>query len=108
MNENLKAEYNGLSVASFVFGILAVLSSFVLVLTPFFAPLAITFAWLSRGNKKMNWQAVAGNTLAILSILISFVVCGVLIFFMFDQIVKFLQGNSQSVEQILQQFQNLI
>ncbi len=78
MNENLKAESNGLSVASFIFGILALLSSFVMVLTPFFAPMAIAFAWLSRGKGKMHWQAVAGNLLALLSIVISIAVLMVL------------------------------
>lgn len=71
---NTKAESNSMSLASLVFGILAVLSSFIVVLTPLFAGLAITFAWLSRGDKHMSNQAIAGNILAVISIVVSFAV----------------------------------
>lgn len=63
-----------MSLASLVFGILAVLSSFIVVFTPLFAGLAITFAWLSRGDKRMSNQAAAGNVLAVISIAVSIAV----------------------------------
>ena len=36
--------------------------------------MAIMFAWLSRGNKRMNGRAVAGNVMAIVSIVLGLVV----------------------------------
>ena len=71
MNHQERAEYNGLSIAALVFGILAVLGSFTILATPLLASLAISFAWLSRGERKMHWQAITGNVLAVLSIVIS-------------------------------------
>ena len=47
MNHQERAEYNGLSIAALVFGILAVLGSFTILATPLLASLAISFAWLS-------------------------------------------------------------
>lgn len=71
---NTKAESNSMSLASLVFGILAVLGSFAVVPTPLFAGLSITFACLSRGDKHMSNQAVAGNILAVISIIVSIMV----------------------------------
>ena len=74
MYEQSKAAPNALSTASLVFGILALLSSITVVAVPFMASMAIMFAWLSRGNKRMNGRAVAGNVMAIVSIVLGLVV----------------------------------
>ena len=75
----VKAGSNSMSLASLVFGILAVLGSIVIIPTPFLAGLAITFSWLSRGDRKMSNQALAGNILAVAAILISLFVLGLLL-----------------------------
>lgn len=67
----VKAGSNSMSLASLVFGILAVLGSCVIFPTPFLAGLAITFSWLSRGDRRMSNQALAGSILAAVAILIS-------------------------------------
>ncbi|MBQ1424320.1 MAG: hypothetical protein IIY96_07765 [Lachnospiraceae bacterium] len=74
MYEQSKAAPNALSTASLVFGILALLTSITVVAVPFMASMAIMFAWLSRGNKRMNGRAVAGNVMAIVSIVLGIVV----------------------------------
>ena len=71
MSDQLKAETNGLSIASLVFGIFALLTSITVVPVIFMSSMAIMFSWLSRGNRRMNGQALAGNILAIISIIIS-------------------------------------
>ena len=71
MSDQLKAETNGLSIASLVFGIFALLTSSTVVPVIFMSSMAIMFSWLSRGNRRMNGQALAGNILAIISIIIS-------------------------------------
>ena len=76
---NIKASSNGLSLASLVFGILAVIGSFVIVPTPLFAGLAITFSWLSRGDRRMSNQALAGNILALIAIAVSIIIFVVII-----------------------------
>ncbi len=68
-----------MSLASLVFGILAVIGSFVVVPTPLLAGLAITFAWLSRGDRRMGNQAIAGNILALIAIAISIIILTVII-----------------------------
>ena len=80
MSDQLKAGANGLSIASLLFGILALLTSITVIPVLFFASLAIMFSWLSRGNRRMNGQALAGNILAIISIIISICVVVALIF----------------------------
>ena len=62
---------NGLATASLIFGILAILCAVAVLPTPFTAGLAITFAWLSRGDGKMCARASAGNILGVVSIIIS-------------------------------------
>ena len=84
---NIKAGSNTMSLAALVFGILSVLGSLVVVPTPLFAGLAITFSWLSRGDRKMSNQALAGNILAVVAILISLFVLGLLL------VVCFLAGR---------------
>lgn len=76
---NIKADSNTMSLAALVFGILSVLGSLVVVPTPLFAGLAITFSWLSRGDKRMSNQALAGNILAVIAICISLIVAAVLL-----------------------------
>ena len=76
---NIKASSNGLSLASLVFGILAVIGSFVIIPTPLFAGLAITFSWLSRGDRRMSNQALAGNILALIAIAVSIIIFVVII-----------------------------
>ena len=76
--DDIIARANALSLASLVFGILAVLGSFVIVPTPMLSGLAITFSWLSRGDKRMNSQALAGSILAAIAIVISLIVFGVI------------------------------
>ena len=78
--DNIKAGSNGMSLAALVFGILAVLGSFVIAPTPLLSGLAITFSWLSRGDKKMCNQAVAASILAVIAIIISLVVMSVILF----------------------------
>ncbi len=77
--KTVKAGSNSMSLASLVFGILAVLGSCVVIPTPFFAGLAITFSWLSRGDRRMNNQALAGNILAIVAIIISLFVLSLIV-----------------------------
>ena len=77
MND-IKAKPNGLSLAALIFGILAVLGSFTVVGTPFLSGLAIMFSWLSRGDRKMCGQALAGNILGAAAIFISLIVAVVL------------------------------
>ena len=74
MYEQSKAAPNALSTASLVFGILALLTSITVVAVPFNASLAIMFSWLSRGDKKMNGRAVAGNVMALVSIVLGLAV----------------------------------
>lgn len=78
MENNVYSKANGLSAAALIFGILALLGSFLVIPTPFNASMAIMFSWLSRGDKKMNRQALAGNILALASIVISLTVCVIL------------------------------
>ena len=75
----IKAGSNSMSLAALVFGILAVLASIVVIPTPLLAGLSITFSWLSRGNKRMSNQALAGNILAVIAIIISLIVAAVVL-----------------------------
>ncbi len=72
--DNVKAKSNSLSLASLIFGILALMGSVLIIPTPFTAGLAITFSWLSRGDKKLSNQAIAGNILAVIAIAVSLIV----------------------------------
>lgn len=72
--EEIKSKANSMSLAALIFGIIAVLGSFTVVLTPLFAGLAVTFALLSRGDKKMCGQAIAGNVLAVFAVAVSIIV----------------------------------
>ena len=108
MDYSMKAEKNGLSLASFVFGILAVLGSFVVVPTPFFASMAICFAWLSRGKKKMNWQAAAGNVLAVVSILISIAIVLLLIAALITYLRDYVSQHATELAPILDGLRDLI
>lgn len=94
MDNNIRAEANGLSIAGLVFGILAVLSSFTVVFIPFFASMAITFSLLSRGNKKMNVQAIAGNILAIVSIIIGLLICSIILVLIIGGISELFSSGS--------------
>ncbi len=75
----IKAGSNGMSLAALVFGIMAVLGSIVVIPTPLLAGLSITFSWLSRGDKRMNNQALAGNILSVIAIVISLIVAAVIL-----------------------------
>ena len=92
MNEQTKAVPNGLSTASLIFGILALLTSITVVLVPFNASMAIMFAWLSRGNKKMCSRAAAGNLMGIISLVLGLVV----LIAMTVAFVNWLRANSSS------------
>lgn len=74
MEKNVKAETNGLAVASMVFGIISILISWTMVLNLPCACLAFCFSLLSRGNKKKSGPAVAGTVMGIVSIIIGLVV----------------------------------
>ncbi len=76
----IKADSNTMSLAALVFGILSLLGSLVIVPTPLFAGLAITFSWLSRGDRRMSNQALAGNILAVFAIGISLIVLTIIVF----------------------------
>ena len=93
MQNNISAERNGLSTASLVFGILALIFSWSVVLTPFNSALAITFSWLSRGDKKMNGQAIAGNILGLISIIISIAVVVALLVMFMSYALDFVRQN---------------
>lgn len=75
----IKASSNSMSLAALVLGILAVLASILVIPTPLFAGLSITFSWLSRGDKRMSNQALAGNILAVIAIVISLIVATVVL-----------------------------
>lgn len=98
---NIKASSNGLSLASLIFGILAVLGSFMMFTTPIFSGLAITFAWLSRGDKKLSNQAIAGNILAIIAIVISLIIFIILLFYMIVWAAEGLDALFYTFEQLL-------
>lgn len=66
-----RAETNGMSIAGLVFGILSLLVCWTVVLAPFMAGLAMTFACLSRGDKKMCGLSIATVVMAIISILVA-------------------------------------
>lgn len=74
MSNQTYAKPNGLSLAALIFGILAFLGSFCVLTTPFLASMAVMFSWLSRGDRKMNGQAIAGNILALAAAVISLVI----------------------------------
>ena len=118
---------NGLAAASLVFGILAILGSVLVLPTAFNAGLAITFAWLSRGDGRMCGRAVAGNILGVVSIILSIIALIALIYAgiryaqslvmqipmdqvqsFIDQIVAALEQNGVTPEQLekLQPFLN--
>lgn len=65
------SETNALAVVSLILGILAIPFSF-LIIGIFFAGLAITFALLSRGGRRMCGIATAGLTCALIALLIVF------------------------------------
>ena len=69
-----KAAPNGMSLAAFIFGILTLLGSCTIALPVFTAPLTVTFALLSRGNKRMNTQAFTGLLLAVFGLAIGLIV----------------------------------
>ena len=97
---NIKASSNGLSLASLIFGILAVLGSFMMITTPIFSGLAITFAWLSRGDKKMSNQAIAGNILAFIAIAISLILLTILLFYMIVWAAEGLDALFYTIDQL--------
>ena len=111
MQNNISAERNGLSTASLVFGILALIFSVFIVFTPFNAALAITFSWLSRGDKKMNGQAIAGNILGLISIVISIAVVVALFITFMHYALEFLQNNIEpmmrEIEPYINQYLNM-
>ncbi len=105
MYEQTKAAPNALSTASLLFGILALLTSITVVAVPFTASLAITFAWLSRGNKRMNGRAVAGNVMAIVSIVLGITVLIALVL----ALISWLHGAATggTIEQLEPYFEQL-
>lgn len=74
MDKNVKAETNGLAIASLVFGIIGILISWTMVLNIPCACLTFAFSLLSRGNKKKCSMAVVGTVMGIISIVIGIVV----------------------------------
>ena len=74
MNDTLKAESNGMSLAALVFGILSLLFSAAVLPTFLFGPMALTLGLLSRGDKKLGSQASVAVILAVISAVISIVV----------------------------------
>lgn len=74
MNKQVKAETNGLAIASLVFGIIGILISWTVVLNLPFACMTFAFSLLSRGNKRKCGVAAAGTILGIVSIVIGIVV----------------------------------
>lgn len=99
MNET-KAASNNMSLAALIFGILAVLGSFTVVLTPVFAGLAITFSWLSRGDKRMCTQAVVGNVLGVIAIVISIIVLIAIVMVIASVFVMTIEGGGMDMETI--------
>ena len=71
MNSDTKSEVNGLSIAGLVFGILAIITCWMVVFVPFNAGMAITMSCLSRGGKKMNGISITGCVLAGISLFIA-------------------------------------
>ena len=105
MNEQTKAAPNALSNASLFFGILALLSCITVIAVPPLACLAITFSWLSRGNKRMNGRAVAGNVMAIVSIVLGIAVLAALVL----ALISWMHGaaNGGSIPQLEPYFEQL-
>ena len=105
MTDNVYAKTNGLSLAALIFGILAFLGSFAVVPTPFCASLAVMFSWLSRGDKKMNGQAVAGNVLAVAAVVISLVVLGLVLTVFRVAAEAFFSMGAEMFRDLIQSFQ---
>lgn len=70
MDKKIRAEANGLAVASLVFGIISVLLSWTVVLNIPCVCLTFAFSLLSRGNKRKCGMAVTGTVLGIVSLVI--------------------------------------
>ena len=68
MKNKKLALHNGFSTASLIFGVLSLLTCMLVVLVPFNSGLAITFAFLSRGDGRMSTEAKIGLVLAVLAI----------------------------------------
>lgn len=64
---------NGMAIASLIMGILAIPASF-LLMGGVFTGLGITFALLSRGEKRMSAVAVAGLICSLLACVPAFVI----------------------------------
>ena len=96
MENNIRAEKNSLSVWSLVFGIIAVLTSWTVIIGIPAALLAITFAALSQGRFKKSKQALCGTLLGTASILLAVIAAGAIVYFFGDAIVSYL-GSPEDV-----------
>ena len=74
MDNTLKAESNGMSLAALILGVLSLLLSAAVLPTFLFGPLAVTLGLLSRGEKRMGSQGMAAVILAVISVVISIAV----------------------------------
>jgi len=103
MDRTVKAETNGLAIASLIFGILSVLSCWTIILPIPQAALAIGLALLSRGNKKKCTMASTGLILGIVGAVLGVLFASVVV----SWIITMLQ-NSSSVWQFIRMiYQNL-
>ena len=69
-----KASENGLSIAALIFSILSVLTLWIPFAGTPFAVLALVFALLSRGGKKMNSMSVISVVITLVGVLLSFLI----------------------------------
>ncbi len=97
MDRKEKAAVNGLAVASLVFGILAILTSWTVIPAVMNALFALMFASLSKGCRKKCGIALAGMLLALSAIVIALIAAAVF----FELAVDFVNSLSGSREEML-------
>ena len=95
-----KTEVNALAAASLIFGILAILSSWIVIPGIMNALLALMFASLSKGCRKKCGVAAAGMILAFSAVVISIIAAAVFV----GVAANYINNISGSPEEMLRNF----
>lgn len=101
MENSRKSEVNGMCIAGLVFSILAVLTSWTVILAPLNAGMAFTLACLSGGKLKMNAVSVISCVLASLSLVLAVLIFLAAFFLFIDPPTAlygvFMTGSAETV-----------